>query len=74
MLPEPRPNADSMWTSADTTTAVLRAAVTEALGAHEEQFVLQKAAGDRIDGTERLVHQQHGRICGQGPRHLYACC
>ena len=35
------------------------------------QFVLEQAAGDRIDGTERFVHQQHRRIGSQRPRHAH---
>ena len=30
-----------------------------------QQFVLQPLAGDRVDGAERLVHQQHRWIGGQ---------
>ena len=30
-----------------------------------EQLVLQPLAGDRVDGTERLVHQDHRRVRGQ---------
>ena len=37
------------------------------LGLQGQQLVLQRGADDRVDGAERLVHQQHRRVGGQGP-------
>ncbi len=34
-----------------------------------QELALQPVAGDRVDRTERLVHQQHRGIGGQRPRH-----
>ena len=34
-----------------------------------EELVLQARAGDRVDGAERLVHQQDGRVGGERTRH-----
>ena len=33
-----------------------------------QQLVLQALPGDRVDGAERLVHQQDRRVGGQRPR------
>ena len=35
------------------------------LGLEPAELVLQPAADDRVDGAERLVHQQHGRVRGE---------
>lgn len=37
-----------------------------------QEFVLQALADDRVDGRERLVHQQHRRVRGERPRHADA--
>ena len=34
-----------------------------------EQLVLQPGPHDRVDGAERLVHQQHRRVGGERPGH-----
>ena len=39
------------------------------LGLQAEELALQPVAGDRVDGAERLVHEQHRRVGGQGPGH-----
>jgi hypothetical protein len=36
------------------------------------ELLLERAAADRVDGAERLVHQQHGRVGRQRPRHADA--
>ena len=42
------------------------------LALQPQELVLQPDAHDRVDGAERLVHQQHRRIGGQRPRHADA--
>ncbi len=42
------------------------------LGLEAEQLLLQPGADHRVDGAERLVHQQHRRVGGQGPRDTHA--
>ena len=37
-----------------------------------QQLLLKPSAHDRIDGPERLVHQENGRIGGERPRHTNA--
>ena len=37
------------------------------LGLQGQQLVLQRGADHRVDGAERLVHQQHRRVGGEGP-------
>ena len=37
------------------------------LALQPQELVLQRAAHDRVDGAERLVHQQHGRVGGERP-------
>ena len=39
------------------------------LALQPQELVLQPAADHRVDRAERLVHQQHGRVGGQGPGH-----
>jgi hypothetical protein len=34
-----------------------------------QQFVLEPAADDGVDGAKGLVHQQHRRVGGESPRH-----
>ena len=47
-----------------TNTIVLRTLALE-----PQELVLQPVADDRVDGAERLVHQQHRRVGGQRPGH-----
>ena len=37
-----------------------------------QELLLQLGPHDRVDGAERLVHQQHGGIGGEGSRHTDA--
>ena len=37
-----------------------------------EELLLQLGPHDRVDGAERLVHQQHGRVGGEGAGHADA--
>ena len=37
------------------------------LGLQPQELALQPLARDRVDGAERLVHEQHRRVGGQGP-------
>ena len=46
-----------------TNTIVLRTVVLE-----PQELVLQPRPGDGVDGAERLVHEQHGRVGGQRAR------
>jgi hypothetical protein len=39
------------------------------LALEADQLVLEVVSGDGVDGAERLVHQQHRRVGGQGARH-----
>ena len=50
-----------------TNTIVLRT-----LGLQPQELRLQPVADDRVDGAERLVHQQHRRVGGQRPGHADA--
>ena len=47
-----------------TSTIVLRT-----VGLQPQELLLQPAAHDRVDGGERLVHQQHHRVGGERPGH-----
>ena len=40
-------------------------------GLEPEQLVLEAAADDRVDGAERLVHEEDRRVGGQGPGHAH---
>src|ERR1700760_4235242 len=42
------------------------------LGLEPDQLVLQGVADDGVDRAERLVHEQHRRVRGQGPGHADA--
>ena len=42
------------------------------LGLDADQLVLEFLASDRVNRTERLVHEQHRRIRSQGARHPHA--
>ena len=50
-----------------TNTTVLRTSRLEA-----EELVLQPRRVHRVDGAERLVHQQHRRVGAQRPGHADA--
>ena len=50
-----------------TSTIVLRSSACR-----RQQLVLQRGADHRVDGAERLVHQQHRRVGGQRPGHADA--
>ncbi len=39
------------------------------LALEAEELVLQPDAGDRVDGAERLVHEEHGRVGRERARH-----
>ncbi len=41
------------------------------LGMQPQELLLQAVAGDRVDGTERLVHEQDRWVGGQRPRHAH---
>ena len=42
------------------------------LGLQGQQLVLQRGADHRVDGAERLVHQQDRRVGGEGAGHADA--
>ena len=42
------------------------------LALQPQQLLLQALADDGVDGAERLVHQQHGRVRGERARHADA--
>ncbi len=42
------------------------------LGLQPQQLLLEPGTHHRVDGAERLVHQQHRRVGGQGARHADA--
>jgi len=42
------------------------------LGLQVEELLLETLPGDGVDGTERLVHEQHRRIPSQSPGHAHA--
>ncbi len=42
------------------------------LGLQVEKLLLETLPGDGVDGTERLVHEQHRRIPSQSPGHAHA--
>ena len=49
-----------------TNTIVLRT-----LGLQPQELVLEARAGDRVDGAERLVHQQHRRVGAERTGHAH---
>ena len=51
---------------------VTKTIVLRTLACSAQELVLQPVAGDRVDGAERLVHQQHGRVGRQRPGHADA--
>ena len=58
------PSAIASSMSWVTSTIVLRTFVLQV-----EQLALEPGPHDGVDGTERLVHQQHRRVGGQGAGH-----